>query len=311
MEAQNAHFASKVAEILLELDILAPDNPRKRRRLAAAEAARRDESAQWALVFIIAVKTNVTGLYTNERAPEARALLVIIVSRRAARHTCSTFGFTVGRNRLAFLELVRLSARLPSPVADARSHHAMWTTPKKKSRVVPQSLYELSAPVLASVPKEAPDSDGIQWLEGFDGLFATQRLDMMEGSVLFSIAPIVKGAELPEEPNQAFAYPLRAAMEDMPGVLRAKEMGPCGQRTCCPLSRGFGMTFQDNEMKPYMDIERPFVCEPCCCWPTVFMCSQHLRVRGRVSPHMLQDQTARTPAKVSLLVPPTSRLLAV
>ena len=155
-------------------------------------------------------------------------------------------------------------------------------TPSKISKVAPSSIYEVSKPVLSDVPKLSPDDSGIVWLEDYDGLFVTQRLDVLQASIQYSIAPIVRGAELPEELSSAYTYPLRAALEEM-HVLRAREVSTRCQRTCCPLYREFQMDFKDSNYNGYFSIERPFVFELCCCWPMAFLRSQNLSITDKVS----------------------------
>jgi len=153
-------------------------------------------------------------------------------------------------------------------------------TPSKSSKVAPSSIYEVAPTVLAAVPKLTPEDSGVDWLEQYDGLFVTQQLDVLQGSIQYSIAPIVRGAELPEELSSAYTYPLRAALEEM-HVLRAREVSTRCQRTCCPLYREFQMDFKDSNYDGYFSIERPFVFEPCCCWPMAFLRSQNLSITDK------------------------------
>lgn len=166
-------------------------------------------------------------------------------------------------------------------------------------------------PVVAPPPTLQPD-DNLEWLEEVDGLFLRQHVmplaalvgTCFEPANRFMLAPLAKGAIIPDELTSAFLYPVRAAMEAMPQPVRAAEEGGCADRVCCPLTRGFAMDFvgpvakdaahdaaaaADNDAEgvrptrttPFFSVVRESACEPCGCWPVFFTNAQRLAIFDR------------------------------
>ena len=178
-------------------------------------------------------------------------------------------------------------------------------TPAVLSGLHTRQVTQLVEPIVTSIPRLHESDPGVVWLKNFDGLFIRQSLDALEVSSCeptnrFSIAPIVRGADLPNQVTASFTYPLRAALDTMP-VLTGREKGSaCYERTFCPLSRGFTMEFTDPDSATFFTVERPFVWEPCCCWPFFFTEPQNLMIKDKV----------RATAVASAMFHPAPSLLA-
>ena len=150
------------------------------------------------------------------------------------------------------------------------------TPAKKATRAVAPApggaAYAVTDPVLTGVPPLTTTDRGIDWLTRFDGLFLRQSLQLLEGdyscgpSSAYAAVPIQWGAEMPDYLTSAYTYPLRAAMDGLPS-LTANEVGECRERVCCPLARGFTMSFKDAKGRAFFALERPYTPESCPCWP--------------------------------------------
>lgn len=149
--------------------------------------------------------------------------------------------------------------------------------------------FTLPEPIVTGVPELSHADRGVEWLTSFDGLFVRQRIEWLESvsgcgtANSYDILPIRRGATLPVELSSAYMYPLRAMSDSLP-LLHARERGPCLQRVCCPLTRGLMLAFANSTTESAahaFTIERPCLCEPCCCWPLLFSRSQTLTVRDR------------------------------
>jgi hypothetical protein len=206
---------------------------------------------------------------TDTSKSAGRASLPPLFLRRA-----KPLGNRTGRFSRSILRALRKALRRAPPLCSRAPLVGM--TPSKTKRVTPSSsIYEVGTPTLAPLPALAESDRGSDWMEDYDGLFVTARLNVLQGTLLTSVAAINKGAEIPYEVNADWTYPLRATLDDLP-VLQAKEVGTCFQKTCCPLTRGWHMDFRDPDSAVYFGMNRPAVLEPLCCWPVVFMRSQHL-----------------------------------
>jgi len=144
---------------------------------------------------------------------------------------------------------------------------------------------KLPANVLAGIPALLPDDGGLEWLQEHEGLFMRQHMGLAElagceASNRFMIAPFASGVEIPDEPTNNWAYPIREEMESVP-ALHAREVGDCLDRVCCPLTRGYRLDFADAVHVPYFTVVRKSACEPCGCWPMLYSRAQQLSVLDR------------------------------
>jgi len=119
---------------------------------------------------------------------------------------------------------------------------------------------------------------GNAFLVGLKGIYVRQHIEIFE--VLtgcetknrYSMTPIGQDASIPAVPSSGWARELRTAAGFNP-FLKAKEESECFQRVCCPLFRGFKMPFQDGNRTTFIELDRPFKCDPCYA-PPLCTCSQ-------------------------------------
>lgn len=115
---------------------------------------------------------------------------------------------------------------------------------------------------------------GNTFLVGQKGLYVRQHIELMEALTgcetknRYSLAPIPLGTQIPQAPTSSWAKEFRSAAGFNP-LLKAKEESECFERICCAPFRGFKMPFKDGTGTTFIELDRPFKCDPCyappCC----------------------------------------------
>ena len=157
--------------------------------------------------------------------PSGRISYMILPYDRSATVFLGSKGGAEAKLTTALAAASAKRSVLYAPCCSCCCDHSMsqHSTPRKISKVAPSSIYEVGDPVLAPLPLLTDGDRGSDWLEDYDGLFVTTRLNMSEGSVKTTVAAIARGADIPESATSDWAYPLKAALDEMP-ALKAKEV---------------------------------------------------------------------------------------
>jgi len=137
----------------------------------------------------------------------------------------------------------------------------------------------LTQPAVAvGVPVTQAMDRGIEWTQGIAGLYVRQKLEPLElltgleTKNKYNIVQLPLGQPLPLKPTSSSMAPYRE-MANNNALLKAREQSECFERMCCPLFRGFEMTFKDGTGTNFFTIKRPFKCDPCYC-PPLCVCTQ-------------------------------------
>lgn len=124
---------------------------------------------------------------------------------------------------------------------------------------------------------------GNAFLANMTAMYCRQHIEVVElvtgceTKNRYSFTPIAQGTVIPSPPNAAWSKEYRSAAGFNP-LLKAKEESECFERVCCPLFRGFTMTFKDGNGSDFLTITRPFKCDPCYCPPCCTCNTQELSI---------------------------------
>jgi len=138
-------------------------------------------------------------------------------------------------------------------------------------------------PVVTGVPVTQVMDRGIEWTSGISGLYVRQKLEPLElltgleTKNKYNIVQIPVNHQLPAKPDSDSMAPFRT-MADSHALLKAREQSECMERMCCPLFRGFEMTFTDAAGTNFFTVKRPFKCDPCYGPPICSCTTQELSI---------------------------------
>jgi len=141
-------------------------------------------------------------------------------------------------------------------------------------------------PVLAPTPfgqQLAAVAPGNAFLSTLSGLYCRQHLEVLElvtgceGKNRYSFTPIDAGVVIPTPATSSWSREYREKAKFNP-FLKAKEESECFERICCPLFRGFEMTFKDGNGSDFLTVTRPFKCDPCYAPPCCTCNTQELSI---------------------------------
>ena len=133
-----------------------------------------------------------------------------------------------------------------------------------------------------AAPQQQAMSSSADFLQGMDGLFLKQHLELAEAlcgcevANKYSLTPLPVGH--PDPTPKPWIESFKANATYTP-LLNAKEDSECAERICCPLFRGFKLPFVDATGRTFITIDRPFKCDACYMPPCCTCTQQELTVR--------------------------------
>lgn len=123
------------------------------------------------------------------------------------------------------------------------------------------------APVMTPTPfgqtlAQGGIAPGNAFLANMTAMYCRQHIEVVElvtgceTKNRYSFTPIAQGTVIPSPPNASWSKEYRSAAGFNP-LLKAKEESECFERVCCPLFRGFTMTFKDGNGSDFLTITDP------------------------------------------------------